>query len=272
MVTKTPEGYGSNTLPTIASGVMNWNNCILDKVTVKTTLYNDKTEVLDTKVFDVVLKEPIAFDSWKFYGGSKIEVSTTKEATFNLQEKVLAATSTGSTYGTIVAIDIYGNALYKSGVLTKLASEDAGYDIEVSYGNVVWTNATETIEGVTVKDGVITVPKGNEQLAKEITGTVKVTYTYKYAWVPVEKDGKVTGYERKKFSFDIPVAFKNAPQSRNNDNSLPPLPVSGPGSRPGSQKGNNSRQTAAIAAVCYFILSLQGLSPPRRGRSRNDKR
>ena len=158
-----------------------------------------------------VLKEPIAFDSWKFYGGSKIDVSTTKEATFNLQEKVLAATSTGSTYGTIVAIDIYGNALYKSGVLTKLASEDAGYDIEVSYGNVVWTNATETIEGVTVKDGVITVPKGNEQLAKEITGTVKVTYTYKYAWVPVEKDGKVTGYERKKFSFDIPVAFKNAP-------------------------------------------------------------
>lgn len=211
LVTKTPEGYGSNTLPTIASGVMNWNNCILDKVTMKTTLYNDKTEVLDTKVFDVVLKEPIAFDSWKFYGGSKIEVSTTKEATFNLQEKVLAATSTGSTYGTIVAIDIYGNALYKSGVLTKLASEDAGYDIEVSYGNVVWTNATETIEGVTVKDGVITVPKGNEQLAKEITGTVKVTYTYKYAWVPVEKNGKVTGYERKKFSFDIPVAFKNAP-------------------------------------------------------------
>ena len=211
LVTKTPEGYGSNTLPTIASGVMNWNNCILDKVTVKTTLYNDKTEVLDTKVFDVVLKEPIAFDSWKFYGGSKIEVSTTKEATFNLQEKVLAATSTGSTYGTIVAIDIYGNALYKSGVLTKLASEDTGYDIEVSYGNVVWTNATETIEGVTVKDGVITVPRGNEQLAKEITGTVKVTYTYKYAWVPVEKDGKVTGYERKKFSFDIPVAFKNAP-------------------------------------------------------------
>ena len=40
----------------------------------------------------------------------------------------------------------------------------------------------------------------------------------------------------------------------------PPLPVSGPGSRPGSQEGNNSRQTAAIAAVCYLYIIFAGTS------------
>lgn len=223
LVTEAPEGYGANTLPTIAGDwTMNWNNCILDKVTVKAILKNNKSEVLDSKDFDIVLKAPIAFD-WTFFAGSEIEVSTAEDVTFNLIDKVLALNAEGKAYtaskNDAVAIDIYGNELYAFAdgkaapyALTALASGDTGYGIEVSYGQVVWTNANESIEGVTVgTDGMITVKKGNEQLAKEIKGTVKVTYTYKYAWVPVVEGNKVTGYERKKFSFDVPVVFKNAP-------------------------------------------------------------
>lgn len=222
LVTEEPEGYGANTLPQIAGDwTMNWNNCILDKVTVKAILKNSKGEVLDSKEFDVVLKAPITFD-WTFYAGSAIEVSTAEDVSFNLVNKVLSLNAEGKAYtaskNDAAAIDIYGNELYTAATadadaaLTALASDEAGYGIEVSYGEVVWSNAGETIEGVTVQDGVITVKKGNEQLAKEIKGTVKVTYTYKYAWVPVvDKSNKVTGYERKQFSFDIPVVFKNAP-------------------------------------------------------------
>ncbi len=219
----TDDGFSG--LPTVdAQYVMTWNDCKLNSVVVTATLEDQDGKVLDSQDFTVKLDEPILFAGWNFFNGSKIAVPAAgqKAATFNVVDKILAMdkdgkipaidTKTSAWKNAPVAIDVLGNALYagdsKTGTgyaLSDVAKATNGYGISVAYGELKWTGSP--IEGVTFKDGVITVPAGNEVLIGTPTATIEVTFTYKYAWTATIKDKTVTGYTPTPFKKTITVTF-----------------------------------------------------------------
>ena len=219
----TDDGFSG--LPTVdAQYVMTWNDCKLNSVVVTATLEDQDGKVLDSQDFTVKLDEPILFAGWNFFNGSKIAVPAAGQeaATFNVVDKILAMdkdgkipaidTKTSAWKNAPVAIDVLGNALYagdsKTGTgyaLSDVAKATNGYGISVAYGELKWTGSP--IEGVTFKDGVITVPAGNEVLIGTPTATIEVTFTYKYAWTATIKDKTVTGYTPTPFKKTITVTF-----------------------------------------------------------------
>lgn len=219
----TDDGFSG--LPTVdAQYVMTWNDCKLNSVVVTATLEDQDGKVLDSQDFTVKLDEPILFAGWNFFNGSKIAVPAAGQeaATFNVVDKILAMdkdgkipaidTKTSAWKNAPVAIDVLGNALYagdsKTGTgyaLSDVAKATNGYGISVAYGELKWTGSP--IEGVTFKNGVITVPAGNEVLIGTPTATIEVTFTYKYAWTATIKDKTVTGYTPTPFKKTITVTF-----------------------------------------------------------------
>ena len=215
---------GFSGVPTISNDdkyIMTWNDCKLNSVVVTATLEDQDGKVLDSQDFTVKLKEPILFDNWNFFNGSKITVPAAGQtaATFNVVDKILAMdkdgkapvfdSKTSAWKNAPVAIDVLKNSLYAgsngSYALTRVATETAGYGITVEYGELKWTDAP--IKGVTFENGLITVPAGNEVLIGTPTATIEVTFTYKYAWTATIKDKKVTGYTPTPFKKTITVTF-----------------------------------------------------------------
>lgn len=207
--TTAPKGY-TGPMPTIdggisgTTGVFDWNGCQLDKVEVEAALTVDGVTI-DTKVFEVVLEKPIDFDSWVAFVTKTQTVTTNTKAEVNLY----AVMNTKDANKKNVALDIFGNNLMTDTALEATYVKDEVYGLKCSFAAPVYksTNGAETFDNFSFADGVITYSANNAPLAGEVTATVTVTFTYKYA---VTYNSTTQKYEPVKFTKDITVIFKNA--------------------------------------------------------------
>lgn len=204
--TEKPEGYTGN-MPTISSSILDWNGCQLDKVSVEAKMTVDGLTV-DVQNFEVILEKPINFDSWAAFVVKEQKVATNEAATVNLYTVMNTPVGGTEEKPIYAALDIFGNNLLTdTGLAENVANVDY-YGLAVEFGTPKYksTNGAETFDNFSFADGVITYKANNAPLAGEVTATVDVTFTYKYA---VELDSKTKIYVPVKFTKTVTVKFSN---------------------------------------------------------------
>lgn len=199
------ENYTGN-MPTIdgstsgTTGILDWNGCQLDAVQIEATMVVNGLTI-DTKVFNVELQKPINFSEWTFTGSKNAEIN--KEVTANVYEII-----NSSTDGSKVK-DIFGTKLVSATGLAANVNNVAYYGMTMTLGEPKYESANEEV--VTFENfsydpdtATITYAANNAPLVYDVTVTIPVTFTYKYA---IEFTG--AAYEPVEFPSTVVVTFKS---------------------------------------------------------------
>lgn len=199
------ENYTGN-MPTIdgstsgTTGILDWNGCQLDAVQIEATMVVNGLTI-DTKVFNVELQKPINFSEWTFTGSKNAEIN--KEVTANVYEII-----NSSTDGSKVK-DIFGTKLVSATGLAANVNNAAYYGMTMTLGEPKYESANEEV--VTFENfsydpdtATITYAANNAPLVYDVTVTIPVTFTYKYA---IEFTG--AAYEPVEFPSTVVVTFKS---------------------------------------------------------------
>ena len=199
------ENYTGN-MPTIdgstsgTTGILDWNGCQLDAVQIEATMVVNGLTI-DTKVFNVELQKPINFSEWTFTGSKNAEIN--KEVTANVYEII-----NSSTDGNKVK-DIFGTKLVSATGLAANVNNADYYGMTMTLGEPKFESANEEVEtfenfSYNPDSATITYAANNAPLVYDVTVTIPVTFTYKYA---IEFTG--AAYEPVEFPSTVVVTFKS---------------------------------------------------------------
>ena len=199
------ENYTGN-MPTIdgstsgTTGILDWNGCQLDAVQIEATMVVNGLTI-DTKVFNVELQKPINFSEWTFTGSKNAEIN--KEVTANVYEII-----NSSTDGNKVK-DIFGTKLVSATGLAANVNNADYYGMTMTLGEPKFESANEEVEtfenfSYNPDTATITYAANNAPLVYDVTVTIPVTFTYKYA---IEFTG--AAYEPVEFPSTVVVTFKS---------------------------------------------------------------
>ena len=156
---------------------------------------------IDTKVFNVELQKPINFSEWTFTGSKNAEIN--KEVTANVYEII-----NSSTDGNKVK-DIFGTKLVSATGLAANVNNADYYGMTMTLGEPKFESANEEVEtfenfSYNPDTATITYAANNAPLVYDVTVTIPVTFTYKYA---IEFTG--AAYEPVEFPSTVVVTFKS---------------------------------------------------------------